>query len=216
MIAITENKIISDLTKQLVAARLKEALEKESLSNKEAGEILGVMPQYLSMMKNPNFWKNVSKRNWKILNDWRSSGVPLRCYNTNLVSNETAPEHIIESVTEALNEIVPEVDLQFTEEIPESNQETGIKELLLNSQKPIEKDEEVLALMIENEELRRELDFYKSEIKDLKVLLANFRNENYEAKNTILTEMKRYNTLVLDLLNKQKPVNVIVQSGSQA
>lgn len=216
MIAITENKIISDLTKQLVAARLKDALEKEALSNKEAGEILGVMPQYLSMMKNPNFWKNVSKRNWKILNDWRSSGVPLRNYNSNLVSSEPAPEHPIEPVIEAPNEIESEVDLQLDEEQSETKQQSSIKDLLLNSQKPIEKDEEVLALMIENEELRRELDFYKSEIKDLKVLLANFRNENYEAKNTILTEMKRYNTLVLDLLNKQKPVNVIVQSGSQA
>jgi hypothetical protein len=213
-----------DTTKRLISEKLKLTLESEGLSNKEAGGILGIMPQYLSMMKNPEFWKNVSKKNWKLVNDWRNSGVPLRYYSSDLTLLEIPSDNSLEPVQEASNVTDKPVDVHPYEEtsekinepevIEESNE--GKSEQVITLQTPIEKDEEVLALMIENEELRRELDFYKSEIKDLKVLLANFRNENYEAKNTILTEMRRYNTLVIDLLNKQKPVNVIVQSGSQA
>jgi hypothetical protein len=71
---------MNDVAKTNIQNKLLSALEKENLSNVEAGRILGVMPNYISMIKNSNTWDKASVAAWEAVQKWVNSGQRLAEY----------------------------------------------------------------------------------------------------------------------------------------
>jgi hypothetical protein len=72
---------MNNTSKENVMTRLKNALENESIKTSEAGKILGTNPIYISMIKNPDTWKNVPKSAWEIVLKWINTGQKLKEYS---------------------------------------------------------------------------------------------------------------------------------------
>jgi len=65
-----------------IAEKVCRAISDENLSNKEAGKILGVSPNYLSMIKKDTYFDKVPKKAWDNLHAWVNSGAAkIKGYN---------------------------------------------------------------------------------------------------------------------------------------
>jgi len=72
---------MNDIAKTSIKDRLISALSKENLSKTKAGELLGVKPQYLSMVLSPSQWNKFPEATWDILQKWVNSGQGLQEYS---------------------------------------------------------------------------------------------------------------------------------------
>jgi len=65
---------MNKVTMERVAEKVLRAISDEKLSIKEAGEILGVKSNYLSMIKKDTYYDKVPKKDWDSLHAWVNSG----------------------------------------------------------------------------------------------------------------------------------------------
>jgi type IV secretory pathway VirB10-like protein len=77
---------------QRVAGRVLLALEHEKLMNKEAAEIFGFSPIYLSFIKRRTEFHKTPRKAWEAMHDWVNAGVPLRGYKSPLNAAEEVAE----------------------------------------------------------------------------------------------------------------------------
>lgn len=96
---------INDVVKTNIKTRLEKALESEDVKIGDAARILGVLAQYLSMIKNTASWEKVSKGAWDSVLTWINSGQTLKEYSERhgkvLPSNhEPKPGAVISRVIE--------------------------------------------------------------------------------------------------------------------
>jgi hypothetical protein len=73
---------MNDIAKKSVADRFLTAIKKENLVAKEAGAIVGILPAYISMMKNPKYWANCPAKAWDAVLAWVKSGYTLHGWKT--------------------------------------------------------------------------------------------------------------------------------------
>jgi predicted transcriptional regulator len=72
---------MNDIAKTSIKDKLVTALNNESLSKTKAGELLGVKPQYLSMVLSPSQWNKFPELTWELLQKWVNSGQGLIEYS---------------------------------------------------------------------------------------------------------------------------------------
>lgn len=77
---------------QRVAERVLQALEQEKLMNKEAAEIFGFSPIYLSFIKRRTEFHKAPRKAWEAMHDWAQLDVPLRGYKSPLKAAEEQSE----------------------------------------------------------------------------------------------------------------------------
>jgi hypothetical protein len=75
---------MTEVFKENVSKRLMRALHEEKMSTAEAARKIGVMPQYLSMLKNSKLWNKVPQKTWEIVLHWINSGYSLGEYKKHL------------------------------------------------------------------------------------------------------------------------------------
>lgn len=73
---------MNEIAKKSVSDRLISAIKKENLSVKETGAILGIIPAYVSMMKNVKCWKTCPAKAWDLALAWINSGYSLHDWRT--------------------------------------------------------------------------------------------------------------------------------------
>ena len=78
---------------QRVAERVLQALEHEKLMNKEAAEIFGFSPIYLSFIKRRTEFHKTPRKAWEVMHDWAQAGVTLKSFKS--------PLKVVEELTEA-------------------------------------------------------------------------------------------------------------------
>ena len=71
---------MNDIAKQSASDKLQSAIAKEEVTTNEAGDLIGIKPNYISMFKNPKLWKNVGNPQWEKLLQWVNSGYSLKEY----------------------------------------------------------------------------------------------------------------------------------------
>lgn len=69
---------------QRVAERVLLALEQEKLMNKEAAEIFGFSPIYLSFIKRRTEFHKTPRKAWEVMHDWAQAGVTLKSFKSPL------------------------------------------------------------------------------------------------------------------------------------
>jgi hypothetical protein len=72
---------MNDISKTNIQTKLIKALESEKIATNEAARILGTMPQYISMMKNPATWDKLPITAWESVLTWVNSGQTLKEYS---------------------------------------------------------------------------------------------------------------------------------------
>ena len=65
---------MNKVTQERIAEKVLRAVSDEKLTSKEAGEILGVKSNYLSMIKKDTYFDMVPKKVWDILHTWVNCG----------------------------------------------------------------------------------------------------------------------------------------------
>lgn len=66
--------------KKLISEHLRDSITREDLSNREAADLLGIKPYYVSPVQNPVFWDKVSHDTWNKLGLWQESREKIRDY----------------------------------------------------------------------------------------------------------------------------------------
>lgn len=69
---------------QRVAERVLQALEQEKLMNKEAAEIFGFSPIYLSFIKRRTEFHKAPRKAWEVMHDWSQTGETLKSFKSPL------------------------------------------------------------------------------------------------------------------------------------
>ena len=69
---------------QRVAERVLLALEQEKLMNKEAAEIFGFSPIYLSFIKRRTEFHKAPRKAWEAMHDWSQTGEALKSFKSPL------------------------------------------------------------------------------------------------------------------------------------
>jgi len=64
--------------KKLISEHLNETLTREDLSKREASEMLGIKPQYISLILNEKYWDSCSAKIWEKVEAWHTSRLPLK------------------------------------------------------------------------------------------------------------------------------------------
>ena len=77
---------------QRVAERVLQALEQEKLMNKEAAEIFGFSPIYLSFIKRRTEFHKTLRKAWEAMHDWSQSGETLKSFKSPLKAVEELTE----------------------------------------------------------------------------------------------------------------------------
>jgi hypothetical protein len=97
---------MNEICKGKIRDRLLDALKKEGLPTNTAGGLLKISPSYLSMVKNPKLWSNVSEEKWELLQKWCNSGLGIGVYgrkigaSENVASEENVQEVAIKKMEE--------------------------------------------------------------------------------------------------------------------
>ena len=73
---------LNDFTMERIAGKVIAAIENEKLINKEAAEILGFSPTYLSNIKRSDGFKHIPRKAWEVMHDFVNSGKPLKEYKS--------------------------------------------------------------------------------------------------------------------------------------
>jgi len=132
---------MTEVFKENVSKRLMRALQEEKMSTAEAGRNLGVMPQYLSMLKNSKLWDKVPQKTWEIVLHWINSGyslgeykkhLPLRITTAGELNPEAFPTQLKEESAKGapFDEELPAVP--GADEITDVDFEEGRKPMLIN------------------------------------------------------------------------------------
>lgn len=77
---------------QRVAERVLHALENEKLMNKEAAEIFGFSPIYLSFIKRRTEFHKTPRKAWEVMHDWSQTGETLKSFKSPLKAAEELTE----------------------------------------------------------------------------------------------------------------------------
>ena len=65
---------MNDIAKQNIKEKLEIALHKEVITTNREGELLGINPAYISMIKNPKSWAQCPAHAWESVLAWVNSG----------------------------------------------------------------------------------------------------------------------------------------------
>ena len=68
------------MDKLQISEHLRDSLTREDLSNRQAAELLGIKPQYVSMALNVKMHDSMSKEAWERLNEWHESREKLNTF----------------------------------------------------------------------------------------------------------------------------------------
>jgi hypothetical protein len=71
---------MNEIAKTNVKERLEKAMETEGLKPSETANIIGIHPNYVSMIKNPNTWDKCPGSVWDFVLLWVNSGQSLKEY----------------------------------------------------------------------------------------------------------------------------------------
>jgi len=71
---------MNDITKTNIKTKLDKAIESEELMINEVAQSLGLLSQYVSMIRNEKTWDKVSKGAWETVLNWINSGQTLKEY----------------------------------------------------------------------------------------------------------------------------------------
>lgn len=71
---------MNKVTQERVAEKVLKAISDEGLSNMEAGKILGIKPNYLSMIKRDTYYDKTPRKAWDLMKLWVDSGTTLKGY----------------------------------------------------------------------------------------------------------------------------------------
>jgi len=122
---------MNEITMEKVAEQVLAAITKEGLMNKEAAEIFGFSPVYLSCIGKKKSWHHLSKKAWEIMHDWSQQGVTIREYKSPLKEAEEAEaneaEKIIQQAVGAADKLL-EIDAQAQTLAPSSTPKEKKKE----------------------------------------------------------------------------------------
>ena len=72
---------MNEIAKTQTQTKLVKAMEHEGLRPSEAAAIIGIMPNYISMIKNPNQWDKCPSKAWDAVLLWVNSGQSLKEYS---------------------------------------------------------------------------------------------------------------------------------------
>lgn len=124
-------KKMNDITQTNIKSKLDKALDTEKLKVSEAARIIGIMDQYLSMIRNEKTWHKVSKAAWESCLTWINSGQSLKEYGekhgkclpinhipgpiiSRVIDVKPAPDKITAPI--AVKKIEPKPEQNFTDE----------------------------------------------------------------------------------------------------
>lgn len=110
---------MNDIAKTNMKDRLLEALKKEGLSKTEAGERLGIKPQYLSMMLSPSQWNKFPESTWDTIQKWVNSDQTIVVYSEK--HGKVLPEKL--EIPKPLVTVKPEALERRKKELAEIKQE---------------------------------------------------------------------------------------------
>lgn len=71
---------MTEIAQTQTQTRLVKAMEHEGLRPSEAAAIIGIMPNYISMIKNPGMWDKCPAKAWDAVLLWINSGQTLKEY----------------------------------------------------------------------------------------------------------------------------------------
>lgn len=71
---------MTEIAQTQTQTRLVKAMERERLRPSEAAQIIGIMPNYISMIKNPGMWDKCPAKAWDAVLLWINSGQTLKEY----------------------------------------------------------------------------------------------------------------------------------------
>lgn len=71
---------MTETAKEQIKARLDKAIDVEKLSQRDTACFLNIPQCYISLIRNPKFWKNVTREAWEKTLAWINSGLTLRQY----------------------------------------------------------------------------------------------------------------------------------------
>jgi hypothetical protein len=71
---------MNEIAKTNVKDRLEKAMQTEGLKPSEVAKIIGIHPNYVSMIKNPNTWEKCPGSVWDFVLLWVNSGQSLKEY----------------------------------------------------------------------------------------------------------------------------------------
>ena len=83
---------MNTITQERVAGRVLAALKEEGLMNKEAADIFGFSPTYLSSIGKTTGYHHVPMKAWTVMHDWDITGKPLREFKSPLKKEVEAEE----------------------------------------------------------------------------------------------------------------------------
>lgn len=72
------------ITQERVGGKVLKALKDEGLMNRDAAEIFGINPTYLSMISKSSYFHKVPRKAWEVMHDWDVTGKPLREFKSPL------------------------------------------------------------------------------------------------------------------------------------
>lgn len=131
---------------QRVAERVLHALENEKLMNKEAAEIFGFSPIYLSFIKRRTEFHKTPRKAWEVMHDWSQTGETLKSFKSPLkaaaelteaeqAAREAEAYMKKQEETQATAPPAPEVPL-LTNEEKKAKKAARIRELYERSKPP--------------------------------------------------------------------------------
>ena len=71
---------MNEIAKKSISEKLMKALHDESITTNGCGRLLGVKPEYISMIKNPRLWDKYPISSWEAVLKWVNSGQRLQEY----------------------------------------------------------------------------------------------------------------------------------------
>lgn len=80
------------ITQGRVGGQVLKALKNEGLMNREAAEIFGINPTYLSMISKSSYFHKVPRKAWEVMHDWMNTGKPLKEFKSPLKKEEETAE----------------------------------------------------------------------------------------------------------------------------
>jgi hypothetical protein len=216
---------INDVAKACIRDRIIKALTEEKLPSNEAAMLLGVIPAYISMTKNPKGWDHCPPRIWEIFQKWVNSGMTIRTYSKildlnkadeikkgNIKGNLIAKQQAKFAQSAAGKAAASENEKSHKEYKPIPVPDHQIKEAIATIPQPQTKPEiEVIAkknfivIFDENEYCGKYKIFNDTTLeeveKELKDPMSNYYFKNFRGVLTVYEFKKRYS--IGDIMVKQ-------------
>jgi len=71
---------MNEIAKTNIKTKLDKAIESEKIAINEVANSIGILPQYISMIRNEKTWDKVSKGAWESILNWINSGQTIKEY----------------------------------------------------------------------------------------------------------------------------------------